>query len=127
VLIKTGQLIFGFICGLLLIKWVPLPFPFSASELFVSFVLNPLKFFAAAVVFIIGIIMNGKLLKYIFTMTAKVLKNKTNTVVQLIFCYGVIINFIILLKIGIWQTTSLLCFSILYGMISLDYKETEKV
>lgn len=124
VLNKTFQLIFGLICGLLLIKWVPLPFPFSLTELFVTFVLDPVKFFAASLVFIVGIIMHGKLIKYIFTMTAKVRNKKTGTIVQLILCYGVILNFMILLKIGIWQTISLLGFSILYGMISLDYKET---
>lgn len=121
---RIVQLMLSLICGVLLIKWVPITIPFSFSELFVSFVLSPLTFFGAAVVFVFGILINGKLIQYILFWTRKTNPNNSGSgqLSQVILCYVVFINFILLLNIGLWQTVPLLFFSVLYGMISKEYK-----
>jgi hypothetical protein len=119
------QLIMGFICGLLVIRWIPLSFPVDITNLFVQFILNPLEFFAASLVFIIGIVMNGNVIHSIITMTF-VLKNKNSfSLAQWFVSFGVIFNFILLMNEGLWQAVMLLIFSIVYGMISIDFQKVK--
>lgn len=113
----------GFICGILMIKWFPLTFPIEASELFVSFVFHPLEFFAACLMFIIGIIVNGKIIKSMITILVTAV-NKRNIPFQK-FALGIVllVVYAALLKEGFWQTLALLSFSIAYGIISLDFRK----
>ncbi len=120
---KMYQLGFGFLCGYLFIKWVPYAFRPSFEEVLVNFVLKPLEFFFAAVILIVGIILNGELIKYVLTMTVNVIRKKNWSAISLVICLGVFINFFTLFKLGIWQSWTLLCFSLLYGMISLIDKK----
>ena len=116
---KIFQLVFGFLCGYLFIKWVPFSFQLSFEEVLVNFVLKPLKFFGAAVILMVGSILNGELIKFLFKMIVNGFRKNNWSVLSLVICFGVFINFFALFKIGIWQTMMLLCFSMLYGMISL--------
>lgn len=116
---KMYQLGFGFLCGYLFIKWVPFAIRPSLEEVLVNFVLKPLEFFIAAVTLIVGIVLNGELIKYILIMIVNSIHQKNWSVLALVICLGVFINFFALFKIGIWQSWMLLCFSLLYGMISL--------
>lgn len=116
---KMYQLGFGFLCGYLFIKWFPFAIRPSLEEVLVNFVLKPLEFFIAVVILIVGIVLNGELIKYILMMIVKSIRLKNWSVLSLLICLGVFINFFALFKIGIWQSWMLLCFSLLYGMISL--------
>ncbi|MGJ7919955.1 hypothetical protein [Neobacillus sp. LXY-4] len=117
------QLICGLICGFLVIKWIPFTLPIELSELFVSFVLDPVEFFAASVVFIIGTIIHGNLIKYIFTLTVAFIRKQHGSYVKLILSYGAVVNFLILFKLSFWHALAFLCFSFVYGMISIDFSK----
>lgn len=117
------QLMVGFLCGVLMIKWFPITFPINPSELFVSFVFHPLEFFAACIMFIIGFIMNGKIIKRIAMVLIEAVKQRNLPSLEI--CLGVVLLVIqvFLLKEGFWQTLALLSFSFVYGMISIDFRK----
>ena len=104
------QLVFGFLCGYLFIKWVPFSYQFSFEEILVSFVLKPLKFFGAAVILIIGGILNGELIMILFRLILNGFRNNEYSIFHLVICVGLVINFFVLFKSGIWQSMMLLCF-----------------
>ncbi|WP_147533814.1 hypothetical protein [Bacillus marasmi] len=117
------QLLVGYFCGLLMIKWLPLTFPIDASELFVSFVFNPLEFFAACIMFILGIIVNGNIIKGLMTTFIEALKRRNVPSFQQCLSVSVVFIYLFLLKEGFWQTLALICFSVVYGMISFDFRK----
>jgi hypothetical protein len=118
---KIFQLGCGFLCGYLFIKWVPFSFQLSFEEVLANFVLKPLKFFGAAVILMVGTILNGELIKIIVKGDRK----NNLSIRSLVICIGLFISFFTLSKIGIWQSLLLLCFSVLYGMFSLIKKQLE--
>ncbi len=122
-LIGLVQLILGLVCGMLLIKWIPLSYPFSLTELFVKFVLNPLEFFAFSMALIFGGIIHGNLLKYVLTITPTSLRIRSNWNLRFLIFLGMLINFFLLFNIAFWLSAFLLCFSIVYGMLSLVFQE----
>ncbi|MDE3839432.1 hypothetical protein C0966_08700 [Bacillus methanolicus] len=122
---KLIQLALGFICGYLYINWVPIHNPFVISDFFAEFVLEPLEFLVAAIVFLIGLIANGDLLREgIEKKTFAFIRRKNVSIYELAVNYSVIFSFIIMTRYGIWQTIVLFSFSFIYGMISIDFKNT---
>lgn len=117
------QLIFGLLCGMLLVKWMPLSYPFSITEMFLKFVLYPFQFFGSSMAFIFGSIIHGNLIRYIFTITTSSIIKRSNSIIRLLLLLGVLINFFVLFNIGFWQSGFLLCFSIVYGMISVVFQD----
>ncbi|MDF2903880.1 MAG: hypothetical protein K0S25_1518 [Bacillus sp. (in: firmicutes)] len=117
------QLILGLLCGILLVKWMPLSYPISITEMFLKFVLYPLQFFASSIAFIFGSIIHGNLIRYIFSITPSSKKRRSNLIIRLLILLGVLINFFVLCNIGFWQSGFLLCCSIVYGMISVVFQD----
>jgi hypothetical protein len=121
---KLIQLALGFICGCLFINWMPIQFPFVISDFFAEFVLEPLEFFAAAVAFFIGLVANGDLIREGVEKTAALMHKKNVSFFEMAVNYSVILSFIIMARYGFWQTIVLFSFSFIYGMISIDFKNS---
>lgn len=115
--------VIGFICGLLLTKLLIIDSPFKASELMIEFILNPLLFFAVMVCFLIGFVANSVLVKEAIQQTYSFFCKQNFSMVNLLVSYCVIIiNFVVLFQLGFWQTLVLSCFTIIYGIISIEFK-----
>lgn len=124
---KTCQLISGFLCGLLFIEWFPMDFPANLTELFAACVLNPLHFFAASIVFIVGFLTNAELIGGGIVHTVEYIFSSKTGKLPIIFGFIFLFGFFVLFLIGFWQTVMFFCFSFLYGIISIDFKELRLV
>lgn len=119
---KWMQLLIGFLCGYLFIKWFPLQFPLHISEMVVEFLFHPIEFLAASVVLIIGflihadLLINGTILLF-FTFFRKKMMISDQLPSLL-----VIVNFLVLFALEFWPTIIFFSFSVLYGIISLDFQ-----
>ncbi|MFJ7725524.1 hypothetical protein ACIQXV_05085 [Neobacillus sp. NPDC097160] len=118
---RLGMLFIVFICGYLLIEWIAITHPFVLSEFFISFIVNPLKFFAASTAFFIGVLCNGKLIRELIHKLGKAWKKHIQGGVQLFLeCIGLFIVFIFLFQLGWVHTLVFFSLSMLYGMISVE-------
>lgn len=118
---KVIILLVGFLCGVIFIKLTPFDLPIDMEKLLLIFVLNPIEFFIAAVVFIVGFIMNAITLEEGITQTSLFLRRKKGAFYGLILSVSLFISFFILFYLGFWQTLLFFSFSLLYGMISIDF------
>jgi len=121
---KLIKLALGFLCGFFFIKCVPFDTPFHPSDLIVEFLFNPFGFFGASVFFIIGFLLNADLIRdsaelMIGVRKASFLEHMISPLVT--------ISFVFLFFSGFWQTTVFFCFSLLYGIISLDFQKFKMV
>lgn len=116
--------VFSFLCGYVMISWIPIPNPFSFSDLILEFILNPLLFFASMILFMVGFIMNSKLFKGLIEDAYLLLKGRPISNLQFVITIVLIATgYAILFKMGTWHTLLFLTFSAIYGIISLDFKE----
>ncbi|WP_026694793.1 hypothetical protein [Peribacillus kribbensis] len=116
----------GFISGYLYIKWLEIPVPFSAGEFIAGVILEPFKFFAAAIAFLAGFLFYAILLRELFLTVLQWTKNIQTAKWKILIYFGVILSLGILYTAGKWQTLVLFCFSCMYGMISIDIKSLHK-
>ncbi|QED48460.1 hypothetical protein [Cytobacillus dafuensis] len=112
--------IISFFCGLLFIEWFPIPI-INITELVFSYILNPLNFFAASLVIIVGVLITAEMIREEMILKAiDSIKNRECNF-NVLICIIFVINFITLINIGFWQTVVFFCFSIIYGIISIDF------
>jgi hypothetical protein len=115
-----GMLIVIFICGFLLIEWISITHPFLLSESLITFVMNPLKFFTAAVVLVIGVVCNGNFIREMIHKWRTTERIKKQWRGQRIFePAGFLFIHFLLFQMGWEQTIVFFSFSVMYGMISL--------
>lgn len=119
---KILPLIIGFLCGNLFIKMLPIVVPFDLSEFLLIFILNPFEFFAASTVFIIGFMMNAKVIEGGVKQIVLFISRRKVEGLELLLFLLLLICFILLFTLGFWQTVIFFSFSLLYGMISIDFK-----
>lgn len=124
--LKFVSLVFGFIFGYLLIHWVPVQLPFDISQYLVEYVFDPLKFFAIMMSFLLGFLCNSILIRTALEETIRLLLKRSIRMSHLFIGYSVIFSFYFLLQMGFWQTLILLCFSMIYGIISIDINRNKK-
>lgn len=121
---KLVKLLLGFFSGFLFIKCVPFDPPFHPSDLIVEFLFNPLGFFGASVFFIIGFLLNADLIKE----TAELMLGlRKASFLERMLSPLIMVSFVLLFFSGFWQTTVFFCFSLLYGIISLDFQKFKMV
>ncbi len=119
---KLLKLFFGYICGLLFIVWIPIHFPNNLSDIIVEVILSPVPFVASILAFFIGFLINADLIKNGIEMMVvsrwrgKVLK------LEFLLLFFVCLSFYLLAMVSLWPAVAFFCFSLLYGMISLDYE-----
>lgn len=119
---KMIPLLIGFLCGNLFIKLFPIVVPFELSELLLIFVLNPFEFLVAATVFMIGFLMNAVIMEEGIEQITLLLFRKKAEIYKIFLFLLLLISFSLLFITGFWQTMVLFCFSLLYGIISIDFK-----
>lgn len=121
-LTKILPLFIGFLCGNLFIKMLPIVLPFDFSEFLLIFILNPFEFFATSTVFIIGFMMNAKVIEGGVKQIVLFISRRKVEGLELLLFLFLLICFILLFTLGFWQTVIFFSFSLLYGMISIDFK-----
>ena len=118
---KVMKYLVIFLCGYILIKWITIPHPFILSDFFLGLVMNPLKFFAASVVFFIGFLVTGRVMGELLSRTREKQMKREKSGVNLFFEYLLLFIIFLLLFILSWeQTLVFFSFSLLYGMISIE-------
>ncbi|WP_026563952.1 hypothetical protein [Bacillus sp. UNC41MFS5] len=119
--IKVIKYFVIFLCGYILIKWISIPHPFVISDFFISLVINPLKFFAATLVFFIGFLLTGRVLSELIVGTKIAWQKRKVIGVDLLIEYlYLLIVFCLLFYLGLVQTIVFFSLSLFYGMISIE-------
>ncbi|TKC19746.1 hypothetical protein [Robertmurraya kyonggiensis] len=124
---KSTRLILGFGCGYLFILLFPIDSPFEFSEFLLKFVVDPFAFFSASIVFIIGFITNALIIKEGVEETFLFYNRKESNLVEILLALLLLVSFYILFQTGFWQTMVFFSFSILYGIISLDFSRFKMI
>jgi hypothetical protein len=117
---KLARLALGFICGYLVVNWLPGEVPDQIGEFLIDLILNPLEFLAGTLALVFGMFSFGELLKDGFTSILKITKGKRGSASDIILGIGSLGCFMMLLPFGEGQTAVFFCFSLLYGMISFS-------
>ncbi len=113
----------GFFSGFFFIRLIEIEEPFNLSELLIGFILNPFQFFAAMICLLISFITNAILLKEAIIQTLFIVKKQSFSFKNAALGYCVILIFILLFQIGFWHTLVLSFFTVIYGIISIDFKK----
>jgi hypothetical protein len=119
---KMGlKLIIGCLCGYLYIHLSLIDSPSSVIEGFIIFILPPLRFFLAVLMFLIGLVMNAHLIKWLLYKTFELWRKKKYWNFGLfIFYVGFIISTAYLINLDLGHTLIFFSFSVVYGIISMD-------
>ncbi|PFA63846.1 hypothetical protein CN378_16275 [Bacillus sp. AFS015802] len=114
------KLIITFLLGYLFITWFPVTERFSSREFIVELVLNPVQFFAASIAFIVGVLVQGNVLKAELYSILRLRNGKLHKELAIIVLH---IGLIYLLSAyGGWQTLIFSCSALFYGIISIDFR-----
>ncbi|RBP89563.1 hypothetical protein DFO70_111217 [Cytobacillus firmus] len=122
------KLFTGFISGILFIKFFPVSIPMGISDMIVIFVLEPAGFVMGMTFFLISFIANAEIIRSIIEWTARLLKNM-RSLKHIDALFGPLLSllliggFFVLLVLSPWEAFALFCFSVIYGIISLDFKK----
>ncbi|MDM5229361.1 hypothetical protein QUF73_24940 [Cytobacillus sp. NJ13] len=122
------KLMTGFISGILFIKFFPVSIPMGISDMIVIFVLEPAGFVLGMTFFLIAFIANAEIIRSIIEWTARLLKNM-RSLKHIDALFGPVLSllliggFFVLSVLSPWEAFALFCFSVIYGIISLDFKK----
>ena len=111
----------GFFCGFMLIFLTSGTSIIEIPELLTSFILNPFLFFILMICFLVGFLAHSVLIKAVIENFYMLVKGNRFSIWQLFFTTSLVVGYLILFIYGPWQTFLLLAFSIIYGIISLDF------
>jgi hypothetical protein len=114
-LLKLG---ITFILGYLFIKWFPDIQPIYFSEFVIQLILNPIEFFFGSIALMMGLIIQGGLLKVEFRSLFTAFKGKWQSPILLIPIHMITLYGLTLF--GEWQTFVFSVLAFIYGIISLD-------
>jgi len=120
---KLVCLVAGFICGYILITWIPDERPLNMID-FITFILvNPLSSFLAMSCFLVGFIANAILIREVIEGTYLLLTNSGVRIDELLISYGVLLSFYLLFELNTLVTGLYFIFALIYCLISLDFKK----
>jgi hypothetical protein len=111
----------------LFIQWLPVTKPVSATHIILALIMDPLHCFAAMVAFFIAFLSHSMLIKSIIEETYSFIKGRGVRWGKAVICCGAVGSFLFLWQEGQWQTVLILCFSLVYGMISVDLSRNQIV
>jgi len=110
-----------FLCGYIVINWISITHPFVLADFFISLIMNPLKFFAASLVFFIGFLFTGRVIRELIHRTRNAWQKPGAWRGDLFFEYLVLFFiFFSLFYLGWEQTLVFFSLSLFYGMISIE-------
>ncbi|MBN8190779.1 hypothetical protein JI667_01340 [Bacillus sp. NTK074B] len=114
------KLIISFVFGYLFITWFPVTERLTESEFIVEMVLNPIQFFAASIALMIGLLVQGNVLKAEIHSVIQLWNGRLHRELMIIpFHIGLIYA---LSVYGGWQTMIFSCSALFYGIISIDFR-----
>ncbi|MCA1058296.1 hypothetical protein LCL96_05090 [Rossellomorea aquimaris] len=115
-----AKLLITFLLGYLFITWFPVAERPTESEFIVELVLNPVQFFAASIAFMIGLLVQGNVLKAEIYSIIQFWNGRLHKELMIIpFHIGLIYA---LSVYGGWQTMIFSCSAFFYGIISIDFR-----
>lgn len=110
-----------FICGYLIIEWLPIYHPFRLENFIIGIILHPLEFFAASTAFFVGMIINAQIFQAVIQNSIRAVKKQIPWTNPIFFMYpGLFLTYFFLFQHGWEQTLALFSLSFLYGMISVE-------
>jgi hypothetical protein len=104
---------------------LPSPEAFSWSLLLLAFILKPMKFFLAAVAFMAAFVLNGNLLEWEVKGLYRLFMKNINIWGCFFFLHFA--SFVVMAWFFFWETAILCFFSILYGIISIDFQKLREM
>ncbi|MBW3113352.1 MULTISPECIES: hypothetical protein [Bacillaceae] len=114
------KLIITFLLGYLFITWFPVTERLTEPEFIVELVLNPIQFFAASIAFMIGLLVQGNVLKTEIHSVIQLWNGRLHKELVIIPFH---IGLIFALSVhGGWQTMIFSCSAFFYGIISIDFR-----
>ncbi len=116
-MISIVCLFIGFMGGLMASSLIT-PF-MNISQFLSSTILNPVGFFFGMLCFFFGFIANAKLIRDCMEKTYALVKGARIHLIEVLIPYLVIINFAIHFFLNPQVGFAFLCFSLIYGMISI--------
>lgn len=122
------KLVTGFVGGILFIKFFPVSIPMGISDMIVIYVLEPAGFVLGMTFFLISFIANAEIIRTIIEVTAGIIKNikslkNSNALFGAVLIFLLMGCFFTLSALSPWEALVLFCFSVIYGIISLDFKK----
>ncbi|WP_175991176.1 hypothetical protein [Bacillus sp. Marseille-Q1617] len=114
------RLVGTFLMGYLFIKWFPDVESHQTSDVIVELVLHPVEFFAASIVFIFGLVVQGNLMKFEFYYLIRLFKGHLHKELMIIPVHASMIYGLTLF--GLWETLFFSFLAVFYGIISLDLR-----
>jgi hypothetical protein len=115
------RILAGMLLGYLYIKWVPIQNPFIAADFFLGLVVDPVRFFTAALAFTAGFVINGSLIKEAIRRAGLVIRRQASFKSGDLTFLCVIFSLAFLYYIGPVQALVFFCFIAIYVMISLYF------
>lgn len=120
---RLFQLVGGTASGYAFIQWLPIAKPMSATKIILALVMDPWHYFIAMVAFFFSFLLHSILIKSILEETYSLLKRKRARLPEAVISCGALGSFFFLAQEGEWQALLILCFSVVYGMISVDLRK----
>jgi hypothetical protein len=116
------QLIGGTASGYAFIHWLPFAKPMSVSKMILALIMDPWHYFIAMVAFFFSFLFHSILVKALVEEAYLFIKKKKVHWKEIVLACGAAGSFFFLAQEGEWQTMLILCFSVVYGMISVDLR-----
>jgi hypothetical protein len=110
----------GFLCGYLMIHWMPPVTPFDFTRFMTELIFNPLRTFLAMICFFIGFLANAAVIRTVIEGIVFCLLRKRVRWMEWFVCCGGIAAFYWLFQWERKLATLFFIFSLIYGMISVD-------
>lgn len=110
----------GFLCGYLMIHWMPPVTPFIFANFITQLIFNPLRTFLAMICFFIGFLANAVVIRTVIEGVILCLQRKQVRWTEWFICCGGMGNFYWLFQWEVRLAALFFIFSLIYGMISVD-------
>ncbi|PLT28306.1 hypothetical protein [Peribacillus deserti] len=125
-LVRLVQIVSGFTAGYLCIKWIHIPEPFILGEFISAVILEPHFFFAATVAFLGCFLIHAGLIRGLVSQAAALGRKENINNLDLFLCCQAVTSLGILFTLHKVLAVLLFSFSMIYGMISIDFSEKGK-
>jgi hypothetical protein len=110
----------GFLCGYLMIHWLPPLTPFDFTRFITELIFNPLRTFLALVCFFVGFLANAVVIRTVIEGIVLCLQGKQVRWMEWLVCCGGMVSFYWLFQWEVRLAALFFIFSFFYGMISVD-------
>lgn len=119
---RLFQLAGGTASGYAFIQWIPAAKQMSVTKIVLALIMDPWHYFIAMVAFFFSFVFYSILIKSIVEEAYSLIKWKTARLWEAVISCGALGSFFFLSREGEWQSLLILCFSVVYGMISVDLR-----